>query len=155
MPEIEHTDGSENSLVDVDTDHVSTVPSDFTSQSVQTSTQAERLEHEAEDAAYEAKVRATHARKDAKEKAKKAGIMAKNNADNPVVLGNVILIGLLAGGLGYGAYAKHRAGQLTWQVAAMGVGIAGAFAAGDYFLSSWVSPKKGEAAKMETDTDVD
>lgn len=144
MPELEHTDGSETSLIDVDTEHVSTVPSDFSTQSIKTDTQAERIELEAEDKARAeeraraAKEKAHHAREHAKEKARRAGILAKENADNPVILGNIVLTTLLVGGLGYGAYAKHRAGELTWGVAAIGAGIVGAFAAGDYFLSAWV-----------------
>src|ERR1700679_2853198 len=42
-PEVEHTDSpSTSSLIDVDTDSVHTVPSDFSSQSIQTETQYER-----------------------------------------------------------------------------------------------------------------
>ena len=138
MPELEHTDGSETSLVDVDSEHVSTVPSDFTTQSIQTSTQAERVQHEEEEKERTRREKAHRAKEEAKAKVKKAKAIAKENAGNPVIIGNVVLTVLLAGGLGYGAYVKHRAGELTWKVAAIGFGIAGAFAAGDYFLSSFV-----------------
>jgi len=138
VPELEHIDGSETSLIDVDSEHVSTVPSDFTTQSIQTSTQAERIEREEEDRERTRKQKAHHAKEEAKKKAKKAGVIAKENAGNPVIVGNVVLTLLLAGGLGYSAYVKHKAGELTWKVAVIGFGIVGAFAAGDYFLSSFV-----------------
>lgn len=102
---------------------------------MQTSTQAARIERE-----EEAKESAKKAKDEAKARAKKAGIIAKN-ADNPVILGSIVLGAILAGGLGYGAYAKHRAGELSWKVVALGVGIAGAFATGDYFLSRYLFQK--------------
>jgi hypothetical protein len=58
------------------------------------------------------------------------------NADNPVVLGNTVLVVLLTGGLGYMGYTKHRAGQLSWKVVGIGACIVGAFSAADYFLTS-------------------
>lgn len=103
---------------------------------MQTSTQAARIERE-----EEAKESAKKAKDEAKARAKKAGIIAKKNADNPVILGSIVLGAILAGGLGYGAYAKHRAGELSWKVVALGVGIAGAFATGDYFLSRYLFQK--------------
>jgi hypothetical protein len=138
IPEVEHTDGSEHSLVDVDSEHVSTVPSDFTTQSIQTSTQAERIEREEEDRqrAQSRKEKAQHTKEKAKAKARKVGRIIKMNADNPVVLGNTVLVVLLTGGLGYVGYTKHRAGQLSWKLVGIGAGIVGAFSAADYFLTS-------------------
>ena len=43
-PQLENTESSTSSLIDVDSPHVSSVPSDYQSQSVKTSTQAERME---------------------------------------------------------------------------------------------------------------
>src|SRR6476620_840143 len=48
IPQVEHTDDSVSSLVDVDSPHISSVPSDYESQSVKTDTQAERQEREQE-----------------------------------------------------------------------------------------------------------
>jgi len=138
MSQVEHTDGSEHSLIDVDSEHVSTVPSDFTTQTIQTSTQAERIEHEQEDRqrAQSRKEKVQHAKEEAKARIRKAGGIIKMNADNPVVLGNTVLAVLLAGGLGYVGYTKHRAGELSWKLVGVGVGIVGVFSAADYFLSS-------------------
>ena len=46
VPEIEHTEDSTVSLIDVDSPHVSSVPSDFDVQSIKTDTQADRIERE-------------------------------------------------------------------------------------------------------------
>lgn len=138
IPEIEHTEGSEHSLVDVSSEHISTVPSDFTSQSIQTSTQAERIEHEQEDRerAQSRKEKARQTKEKAKGKARKVGEIIKTNADNPIFLGNAFLAVLLASGLGYVGYTKHRAGQMSWKLVGIGAGIVGAFSTADYFLSS-------------------
>lgn len=108
---------------------------------MQTSTQADRLEREEEAEEPAKKPHHHHHHHHAKARAKKAGIIAKENAGNPVILGNLVLGAILTGGLGYGAYVKHRAGELSWKVAAVGVGIAGAFAAEDYFLSRYLFQK--------------
>ena len=46
VAELEHTDDSTHSLIDVDSPHISSVPSDFETQSIKTDTQADRLERE-------------------------------------------------------------------------------------------------------------
>jgi cation transport ATPase len=125
---------------------VHTVPSDFKEHSIQTETQAQRLEREAEQAAAkaeaEAKAEAQRAEeefhrkeKQAKEKAKKAVGKVERNSDNPVVLGNAVAVVALSAGLGFGAYRKYAAGELTWKVVAAWAGVVGLFAAGDYYLS--------------------
>ena len=138
IPEVEHTDGSEHSLVDVGSEHVSTVPSDYTTTSTQTSTQAEHIEHEQEDRQHvqSRKEKAQQAKEEAKAKARKVGEIIKANADHPVVLGNTVLAVLLVGGLGYVGYTKHRACQLSWKLVGIGAGIVGAFSVADYFLTS-------------------
>ncbi|KAJ9636842.1 hypothetical protein H2199_007836 [Coniosporium tulheliwenetii] len=143
MPEVERTDDSVHSLVDVDSPHISSVPSDYESQSIKTDTQAERIEHEEEDRELqelqqkeeEAKEKAREAKDKAKAKAKKAGNVMKENSDNPVVIGNAVTVGILGAVLGYGAYRKYSAGELTWKVVGAWVGIVGLFAAGDYYVS--------------------
>jgi len=146
VPEIEHTDDSVHSLIDVDSPHISSVPSDYETQSVKTDTQAERLEHEAEarerqaeETASKAKAKASAAKDKAKDKAKaKAGKGAgkiRENADNPVVVGNAITVGLLGTALGAGAYRKYTAGELTWKVVGAWAGVVGLFAVGDYYIS--------------------
>merc|ERR1712144_77021 len=109
IPELEHTDSpSTSSLIDVDTESVHTVPSDFSSQPIKTETQRDRVEHEAEvieerakKAYAESKAKAEKAEKEAKAKAKK---------DIPVYIGNAVAVVALSAGLGFGAYRKYAAG---------------------------------------------
>ena len=113
-----------------------TVPSDFSSQSIQTSTQFSRIEHEFE--AEEARV-AEESKKvaaEAEKKAKKAKAKIVANSDNPVVVGNAVAVAVISAGLGFGAYRKYAAGELTWKVVGAWTGLVGLFAAGDYYLSS-------------------
>ncbi len=212
IPQVEPSESSTSSLVDVDSPHVASVPSDYKSQPVKTETQAQRLEHEAEDEArdltdeaseeyeevsheakdkydktsreakkqydstsnetkqkynevsHEAKDKydeASHEAKDkyddlsqeakekykeakkvankkgaqAKSKAKEAEKEMRENSDNPVVVGNAVVIAALSAALGLGAYRKYAAGELTWKVAGAWAGVVGLFAAGDYYLS--------------------
>lgn len=144
-----------HSLVDVDSPHISSVPSDFESQAIQTDTQAREheLEAEAKEKAEQAKKEAEQARKEAKDKAdklkqeaetkkeqakkaaEKVADKAKKNSDNPVLLGNAIGIAALGGLLSYGAYRKYSAGDLTWKVAGAWAGVVGLFAVADFYTS--------------------
>ena len=137
MPEVQHSDDSVSSLVDVDSPHISSVPSDYESQSVKTDTQAEREEREEEikkeakdlkDKAKEAKDRAAAKKEQAKDKAKK-------NADNPVVLSNAVGLAVVAGVLGIGAYRKYARGELTGKLVAAWAGVVGLLGVGDYYVS--------------------
>jgi hypothetical protein len=145
-PQLEQHSSEASSLIDVDSPHVSSVPSDYDSQSVKTSTQAERLEHDAEDAvrdfesrakstASDAKKKAGIEGKKAKDKAREAGREMKENKDNPVVIGNAVVIAVGAAALGFGAYQKHAKGELTWKVVGLWSGVIGALAVGDYYVS--------------------
>jgi len=115
---------------------VHTVPSDFSSQPVQTETQLDRLEHEA--LAEEARLK--EAAKDAKAKAKKESKKVKSNfeanSDNPVYIGNAVAVVALSAGLGFGAYRKYAAGELTWKVVGAWTAVVGLFATADFYLSS-------------------
>jgi len=132
IPEVEHTDESVSSLVDVDSPHISSVPSDYESQSIKTDTQAERIEREEQlkREAEELKKKAALKKESAKEKARK-------NADNPVILSNAIGLTVLAGVLGFGAYRKYARGELTGKVVAAWAGVVGLFAVGDYYVSQY------------------
>lgn len=44
--------------------------------------------------------------------------------------------------MGFGAYRKYAAGELTWKVVAAWTGVVGLFAAGDYYLSSYLFKNK-------------
>jgi hypothetical protein len=59
----------------------------------------------------------------------------RENADNPVVLANAVLSVALFGGLGYGAYVKYRAGELSWRIVGIGAAVLGAFGVADYYAS--------------------
>lgn len=138
--EVQNTDDEVHSLVDVDSPHISSVPSDFESQEIKTETQ--QREHELEDQAREkedqAREKADQLKQEAdhkKEQAKKVAAKAEKNADNPVVIGNAVGIAALTAFLGYGAYRKHAAGELTWKLAGAWAGVVGLFAVGDYFTS--------------------
>ncbi|KAK8189513.1 hypothetical protein BKA81DRAFT_307867 [Phyllosticta paracitricarpa] len=131
---IHNTDDSTHSLVDVDTPHVASVPSDFESQPVKTETQLERLEREAV-IREEAKAK----EEKAKAKAKKGGRRLRENADNPVVIGNAVTIGVVGAALGFGAYKKYNAGELSWKLAGAWAGAVGLFGVAEYYLSKYVS----------------
>lgn len=140
IPQVEHTDDSVHSLVDVDSPHISSVPSDFESQSVKTDTQADRIEMEdkAKQAASDAAAEAKAAKEKAKAKASRGGHYARENADNPVILGNTLAVGILGTALGVGAYRKWARDELTWKVVGAWAGVVGLFAVGDYYVSRYV-----------------
>jgi hypothetical protein len=129
-PQVAHTDDSVSSLVDVDSPHISSVPSDYESQSVKTDTQAERIQRE-----EEIKEAAKEIRDSAAAKKEKAKDKVRKNADNPVVLSNAVGLALLGTLLGVGAYRKHVRGELTGKVVAAWAGVVGLFGLGDYFVS--------------------
>lgn len=116
-----------------------TVPSDFTSSKVQTTTQADRLQREAEAAeraAAEREKKEKRASSAAAAAAKKVGEGAHAaGSENPVVLGNAILAVGLSSALGFGAYHKYASGQLTWGVVGTWAGVVGLVAVGDYYVS--------------------
>lgn len=131
-------------MIDVDSPHISSVPSDYDSQSVKTDTQAERerLEEEAREKAADLKEKAADLKEkagikkeQAKSKAQKAGQTVKENSDNPVFIGNAVAITAIAGLLGFGAYRKHVAGELTWKLAGLCTGAVGLFGVADYYVS--------------------
>ncbi|KAH7385576.1 hypothetical protein DE146DRAFT_667587 [Phaeosphaeria sp. MPI-PUGE-AT-0046c] len=128
----DHTDDSVSSLVDVDSPHISSVPSDYESQSVKTDTQAERQQRE-----QEIKEEAKHLKERAAAKKESAKDKARKNADNPVVLGNAVGIAVVAGVLGIGAYRKYARGELTGKVVAAWMGVVGLFGLGDYYVSKY------------------
>jgi len=134
-PVVEQTESaSTSSLVDVDTESVHTVPSDFTSQSIQTETQRDRIEREVEEA--EARAKEEYAK--AKKSGKKGVSKLHANSDNPVYIANALAVVGLSGALGYGAYRKYAGGELTWKVIGAWAGIVGLFGVGDYYLSQYL-----------------
>jgi len=154
-PQVIHSDdASTSSLIDVDTESVHLVPSDFKSQSVTTDTQEKRLEREVEQFEAKAKEELEEAKKEFSKQEKKAKAAAKKiegkierNSDNPVFIGNAVAVVALSAGLGFGAYRKYAAGELTWKVVAAWTSVVGLFAAGDYFFSSYLLKNKYPAKK--------
>lgn len=124
------------------------VPSDFKSQSVTTDTQEARIEREAEQIEAKAKEEFEHIQKEfakkekeAKAKAKKIGGQIERNSDNPVFIANAAAVTVIGAGLGFGAYRKYAAGELTWKLAAAWAGVVGLFVAGDYYASAYYLKK--------------
>ncbi|KAK5045940.1 hypothetical protein LTR84_008726 [Exophiala bonariae] len=153
VPEIAPSESESASLIDVDSPHVSHVVSDFQDQAIKTETQAERIEHEAEDkaraeaqkaadAAEKAKKKAATKAKEAKSALKKEGKALSENRDNPVVIGNAVIWGIATVAIGYGAYQKHSEGKLDWKLAGTVAGVVGAFGVADYFGSKWLLENK-------------
>ncbi|WEW57029.1 hypothetical protein PRK78_002488 [Emydomyces testavorans] len=140
-PQVEFTDTdtTTSSLVDVDSPHVSTVPPNYESQSVKTTTQAERLQREEGEKHRErdrnAKEKAKIAKERGKAKAKGTYTMLCENKSNPVVVTNAILLTAASAGLGYGAYQKYLKGLLSWETVAWWSGGIGAVGIMDYYVS--------------------
>lgn len=132
MPELRQSDESTHSLVDVDSPHVSSVPSDFDQQSIKTDTQASRIDREEEtkrlldEASENAKLR--------KNKSKKAASKIKEDPEALYKVANGVIGAVAAAAIGWGAYQKHLKGELTWKVVGLWTGVLAAFGAGDYFL---------------------
>lgn len=53
-------------------------------------------------------------------------------------IGNAVAVVAISTGLGFGAYRKYAAGELSWKVVGAWTGVVGLFAAGDYYLSQYV-----------------
>jgi len=146
VPELNQSEAtSTSSLIDVDSPHVSSVPSSFESQPVKTTTQADRLDREAEDeqrtAEAKAKAKAKHARDRASERTRAAGRKVRENSENSIMLANGVLSVALFGGLGYAAYVRYRAGELTWRVVGLGAAVLGAFSVADYYVTQYFFQK--------------
>ncbi|KAG8157972.1 hypothetical protein KVR01_012244 [Diaporthe batatas] len=124
---------STSSLVDVDSQSVRTVPSDFMEQSIQTDTQAARIERE-EQAKEEASARekARQKKEAARKKAARAdGWLLSKVAElsegqaKGLAAANVALVVGLGAVLGYKAWGLHERGQFSWRTAGIGAGIVG------------------------------
>ena len=104
--------------------------------------QAKAQAHEAKIRVLEAKAKASaEVKKDVErisDEAKSAGEDLQRNADNPVVVGNAVVVAALSAALGFGAYRKYSAGELTWKLVGAWAGVVGLFAVGDYYVSRYV-----------------
>lgn len=121
---------STSSLVDVDSQSVRTVPSDFLEQDVQTETQQARLERERDEQA--AREKARQKKEAAKKKAARADswVLSRlaalsDGQAGALAAANVALVVGLSGVLGYKAWGLHERGQFSWKTAGIGAGIVG------------------------------
>lgn len=126
MELVNNESASTASLIDVDVPSVRTVPSDFLEQHVQTDTQAERLEREAEAA----KVKAQHAKKHAAKKARNADswitqqfASLSDGSAGALALTNLAAVIGVSSYLGYKAWGLYERGNLDWKKAGVGFGI--------------------------------
>jgi len=143
QPQVEVTDSKTtiSPLIDVDSPHVSIVPSDYP---VKSTTQVERLEREVEED-KNSEVANEKLRPSANPAQRGAGGRAaklNRNKTNPVILGNAVLIAAAGATLGFGAYQKHVHGTLTWKLVGLWSGAVGAVGFVDYFVSKWLFQNK-------------
>ncbi|KAI9671671.1 MAG: hypothetical protein M1831_003199 [Alyxoria varia] len=136
------TSEATNSLVDVDGPHVSSVPSDFESQSIKTDTQAARIDLTNDDSS-----RAQDKQSDKRDSTDGSSFVKKlaRNKENPVILGNVIATAAVVGLLGWGGSRLSKGGapraDVGWGVGAAVIGAVGLFGLGDYMVSKWALKK--------------
>ena len=88
------------------------------------------------EAPHKTQHKAHHKKEEVKGQAKETVRAVQENSDNPVFIGNAVTITALGGLLGFGAYKKYTAGELTWKVAGLWAGAVGLFGVADYFVSS-------------------
>jgi len=153
---------STNSLVDVDTPSVRTVPSDFMEQDVQTDTQAARQEREdaaadaadaASHAAARARAEADLAKKKVSGKARKAdnlltkwfGEMSDDTSTALVVTNLAAVIGL-GSYLGYRGVGLYERGRLDWKNLGIGFGILGAAGLVQGFIGGYLYKGKKKSS---------
>ncbi|KAH8809155.1 hypothetical protein F5884DRAFT_794654 [Xylogone sp. PMI_703] len=133
MPELErHESPSSSSLIDVESS-----PSVHTITSEQERSEGD-LRSRAREEAQKARDKFEDKERAAKGKAKKAKEIIEANSDNPVVIANAIAVLALGGALGFGAFRKYEAGELSVKLVAAWTGVVGAVALGDYFLSRYL-----------------
>lgn len=138
MPELEkHESPPSSSLVDVESQpSVQTI----TSEELSASLEDARAETEAaaKSATDKARDKLEPKKKEGREKARKAKDILEANSDNPVVVANAVAVLALGGALGFGAYRKYEAGELSLKIVATWSGVVGVVALGDYFLSRYL-----------------
>ncbi|KAI4257870.1 MAG: hypothetical protein LQ352_001456 [Teloschistes flavicans] len=99
------------------------------------SEKSDGLSKEAGEKYDKAKKSAARNYKEGKEEVKEKGNELSRNRDNPVVVGNAVIIGAGTAALGVMGYQKYTKGELSMQVAGMTAAAVAAFAIGDYYVS--------------------
>ncbi|KAL8800885.1 MAG: hypothetical protein Q9182_004859 [Xanthomendoza sp. 2 TL-2023] len=110
--------------------------SDYASQ------KGDELSKDAGDKYDKAKKSAARNYREGKEEAKEKGNELSRNRDNPVVVGNAVIIGVGSVALGFAGYQKYAKGELSWEVVGLATAALGAFAVGDYYLSQYLFKEK-------------
>ncbi|KAL8870208.1 MAG: hypothetical protein Q9198_007686 [Flavoplaca austrocitrina] len=106
------------------------------------SEKADELSKDASNKYDKAKKTAARNYRDGKEEAKEKGNELSRNRDNPVVVGNALVIGIGSVALGFVGYQKYAKGELSWEVAGITAAAVSAFAVGDYYLSQYLFREK-------------
>lgn len=99
------------------------------------SEKSDEFSKEASDKYEKAKKSAARNYKEGKAEAKEKGNELSRNRDNPVVVGNAVILGAGSAALGFAAYQKYTQGELSWKLAGITAAAVGAFAIGDYYVS--------------------
>lgn len=99
------------------------------------SEKSDELSKEAGDKYDKTKKSAQRNYKEGKEEAREKGNELSRNRDNPVVVGNAVIIGVGSVALGFTGYQKYAKGELSWQLAGITAAAVGALAVGDYYVS--------------------
>ncbi|KAM0283982.1 hypothetical protein ACHAQH_002177 [Verticillium albo-atrum] len=140
------TETSTSSLVDVDSESVRTVPSDFLQQEVQTDTQAERINRE-----EQARAEAELAKKKAAQKARRAdswltrqfSSLSDGSAGALAIVNLAGVVGLSVF-LGYRAWGLYERGRLSWQNVGLGLGIMGVVGVVEGIFGGYLYKTKGK-----------
>lgn len=131
---------------------VQTVASDFSDQTVQTETQADRLSREA--AAEKAKAQADRDRHRGANKASKADSwltrqfsQLSDGSANALVAANLAGVIGLSSYLGYKAWVLYDRGRLSWEAVGLGVGIVAGVGAVEAIVGGYLykGKKKGSS----------
>ncbi|KAM0601503.1 hypothetical protein ACHAQF_006280 [Verticillium nonalfalfae] len=137
---------STSSLVDVDSESVRTVPSDYLQQEVQTETQADRIDRE-----EKARAEAELAKKKAAHKARRAdswltrqfSSLSDGSAGALAIVNLVGVVGL-SGFLGYRAWGLYERGRLSWQNVGVGLGVLGVVGVVEGIFGGYLYKTKGK-----------
>ena len=136
LPELESNTGtSEASLIDVDGSQVETVQPEFFGQEIKTNTQAAQHDREALESS-------SSSRTSNRTKSSSSLSKSRPGAENPLLIGNAVVVAALAGVFGWNGWrwwrdgAKGGAGVVAGAVAAVGI-----FGVGDYYLTRWATSR--------------
>lgn len=138
-------------MIDVDLPSVHTVSSDFLEQDIQTTTQADRIEREAEAARAKADRAAHKAAEKASHKAKKADswltsqfASLSDGSAGGLAIANLAGVVGLSSYLGYKAWGLYEHNRLTWQSVGLGVGILAGVGAVEAVIGGYLYKGKGK-----------